>query len=348
VVQTAIDIIDSLDEDAIIAEMELELGTVLPGGQDPPTAPLPLPESAPVTVPATIPPPDAPITYVGPGLLPTWNDVFAWANTQTQTSTPDLQTAQGVSGAQVAHAIQVAQGTTIKALSGFINQTANLDVLAADVLGQRITDVENVISALNLQQVSANSVFAHEISHLVNDLIPALRRQLAFDEAQIQSTADDVIKIMQVWTTENIFNPLETQLAALKASTTAQVNAATAKVPSIIATVVPTLGLASAASLAAVASQVSTLVAEDANCVQPMCSTMGPNTALGKLLKALNLAADAALLAELLSLTEPQLIALIQAIVGHFASLADDFAGFFTDTGETLGSVVTSAIGSVL
>lgn len=297
---------------------------------------------------AWVPIPDNPVTYTGPGTQPTWENVFTWYATTTHAQTPDLQTTAPTVGVQVQRAIDVANGQTIKALSGFINNAVNTEIWDSAVLAQRITDVENVLGADSHNKDAAIAQVKQELDLVVNGALPQLWSAITKLNAAIPVEGRGVLTLAEVWTTDNIFKPLEAQIKALKVEVTAQPQAILAKVPSIIDQVVPTLGLASAATVAGLATSVGTLLAEDASCVKPMCATMGPGSALGKLLKALSVVADAALLAELLSMTEPQLVALLTSVIGHFAGLVGDFESYFTSGTETLGGLITGAIGSAL
>jgi hypothetical protein len=91
---------------------------------------------------------------------------------------------------------------------------------------------------------------------------------------------------------------------------------------------------------------VAALQTESEDCTQPMCETLGPKTDLGKLLKALKFAADAAFLAELYNLTEPELVGYIKKVVAAMANVVTDFESFFGSGGETVGHLIASATGA--
>lgn len=305
------------------------------------------PEPTP-TPPNWIPEADNPTTYGGLGLLPKWSDVNSYTATQIQAKTPDLNTAQPVTGQQVANAIAATSGETIKALSGFFNQLTDLEVSNKTDTNAQIEAVKVATYTELIKTWQRIQVDEDVLAGVLQVEIPKLQGSIADTRDAALVAAENAVKLSQQWATDNIFKPLEEKIAQLQASSTAQVQQLRSDVPNIIKEVVPTLGLATIASVATVATQVSTLVAEDEACVQPMCDTMGPATNLGKLLKALNIAADAALLAELLGMNEHDLAALITSLVGRFAGLVSDFESFFTDGTETIGGLLTGAIGNAL
>ena len=71
-----------------------------------------------------------------------------------------------------------------------------------------------------------------------------------------------------------------------------------------------------------------------------MCETMGPKTDLGKLLKALNLAATAALLLELSNMTEAELANTIDGLAKMAGGIIGDLDSMFFQGGETLAATI--------
>lgn len=303
----------------------------------------------PVEVPGQVPIPDAPVIYSGPGAVPTWADVHNWTVGETHAHTPDLQTSQPASGAQVARALDVATGSMIKSLGGFINQAFNVDVLATNIVQQRITDVETVVAAISAAQNGVDVGIRNELNLIANTALPQIRTEIAKLQAMRAVDNADVIKIIQVWTTENIFNPIEKQLAELKESIPGQIKAEQPDISAEVKSLVESAIAPTVATVAALGTQVASLAEESTECVTPMCDVMGPKTNLGKLLKGLNLVADAALIAKLLEMTPEQLADFFRSVIAHFAKLATAFETYFAPgSTETLGGLIGNVGLSVL
>lgn len=313
---------------------------------DPAAPPQPAP---PVIEPPTlswVPVTDPFVTYSGAGVNPTWGDVYQWQQQTTHAQTPDVPQPSPISGAQVQHAIDVASGQTIKAIGGMINNAVDLQTLAADVLAQRIVDTQNVIGALTDNQALTNAQLHQILDLVVNGSLPQLWAEVNRLHAQIIGTAEGVLKVAQVWATDNIYKPLEEQLGQEKVNRIAQVDSVETGLAGNVERIVGTMGLASAAEVTRIAAQVATLAQESADCTQPMCDTMGPKTNLGKLLKALSLASEAAFIAELLAMNESDLVAFLQTVFGKVATVIDAVETSFLSGGETIGGFVKNTIES--
>lgn len=295
---------------------------------------------------ATLPTPDPPVVFTGPSVSPTWGEVWEWQDSTAKAQTPELTIPTPVVGPQVQHAIQVSAGQTIKALSGYINQTLNLATLASDVLAQHITDTQTVIGALNNNQALTNQQMHSVLDLVVNEALPKLWAEANALHAQIQGTATALRTDLQQWVNANVRNPLTENLGQEKAARIAQVDTLELGLPGIIAERVAGMGLAAASDVASLAQRVTALETENTECTEPMCDAMGPNTNLGKLLKALSLAADAAFIAELLAMKESDVVAFIQTAAGKLAGVIEAVETGFLSGGETIGDFVKNTITS--
>jgi hypothetical protein len=101
--------------------------------------------------------------------------------------------------------------------------------------------------------------------------------------------------------------------------------------------------LARLAAVGALAASITTALTWIEECGAPMCESFGPKTDLGKFLKLLNVAADAALLAELASLDCAGIEKLLAGLVKVSGGVIDDLDAMFTGT-ETLGGVLAKAV----
>lgn len=295
---------------------------------------------------ALLPTPDPPVIFTGPAPVARWDDVFTWAGKTTLDQLQDLTIPTPVVGPQVAHAIQVSAGQTIKALSGYINQTLNLATLAADVLAHHITDTQTVIGALTANQALTNAQLHSILDLVTNHALPQLWTEVNKLHAQIVGTANALGPDIMRWATANIHEPLTEQLGQEKVNRIAQVDAVEQSLPGIIAARVAGMGLAAASDVASLAGRVAALETENEDCTKPMCDSMGPKTDLGKLLKGLNLALDAAFIAELLAMNENDIAAFIQNAVTKVAGIVSDFETAFAPGAETIGGFITNTIKS--
>lgn len=172
--------------------------------------------------------------------------------------------------------------------------------------------------------------------------IPHLQLELQAVRASVATTAQGVIRVMQVWTTNNVYIPLQHQIAVERVTRTQQVRTITqTDLPALEhrldAKLAPTI-----ATVAAIAPVVVGLAKWVADCGEPMCQTQGPKTDLGKLLKGLKIAALAAFLAELAALDENGLDGLISSITKLSGGILDDFESVFMG-GGTLGGTAARA-----
>lgn len=295
-----------------------------------------------------LPQPDPFLTYSGLSPEPTWKDVYDWQHQTWVQEAPELAMPQPIMGPQIQHAIEAASGQTIKALSGFINRSANLAILAADVLAQRIADTQTVIGALNDNQVIVNDQVHAILDPIVNEVLPQLQADVQQLHNQIIGTAEGVVKLNQVWARENIFTPLEEQLGQEKANRIAQVDQVEQGLAGRVVGIVEGLGLASATAVAGLATRVAALETENEECTKPMCDTLGPKTDLGKLLKGLNLALDAAFIAKILTMRESDIADLFRQAFGKVAGIVNDFEETFQPGGETVGGFIKNTIGNAV
>lgn len=288
-----------------------------------------------------VPAPDPPTTFTGPGPRPTWGDVYQWSTDKARAEGTLTASSFGVTGDQVTRAVDVGMGTTIKALSGFIDKAfAKIDALAfltkqrIDALqvttfvavaniGNRITTIENIIT--------------NQIRPALHDLTSAVATENTNRKAEI----DQRLLTERQRVNDAVYEPLRHDIAAVHQDALDKIQALHNSIPNIIAARAPEILAATTAAAAALASRVKTLEDEAEQCTKPMCATMGPATPLGKFLKALSLLADLALFADLLSLTEPELIAKLEEATGFVTRVVTDFEGYIADPSMTLGGLIT-------
>lgn len=172
--------------------------------------------------------------------------------------------------------------------------------------------------------------------------IPHLQLELQAVRASVATTAVGVIRVLQVWTTNNVYIPLQHEIAVERVTRQQQVRAITqTDLPALEhrldVKLAPTI--AAVATLAPIVTGIAKWVAD---CGEPMCQTQGPKTDLGKLLKGLKIAELAAFLAALAALDEEGLDGLITSITKLSSGILDDFESVFLG-GGTLGGTATKA-----
>lgn len=297
---------------------------------------------------AWVPVTDAPVEYVGSGEQPTWNDVNAHTDTQIDAQTNDLMTAAPVTGTQTARAIKVAAGETIKSLSGFINQATAATAQVETDLRAELDAMSANIGALQAINDGRMTELEAIVNLIVHEAIPSLQAQILRLRHDVPLYVEYAALANRQWTIDHIFDPLEQRINVTARTQKVYTDTAARAVTQHATHLVNTETLARIAAVAGVATAVKVATDFVDRCGEPMCQTMGPTTPLGKLFKALNLVADAALLAAILGMNEQQLADAVSAMVGKFATIVGDFEGFFAPGGETLAHVFASLVGSVL
>lgn len=299
-------------------------------------------------VPEAIPTQGEPTIFAGPSRVPSWDDVFGWAKDAWHGLGRPPYVDPHVSHDELDQAVEGAIGTTIKAMSGFIN-----------TLAQAITDAQSwasiQIDALNANLGWIYGYLEHRIANA--EATNAAVTQLAIPnlQAQISQLRHDMglgfeynSAADRAWVTDNIFAPLyesmfhqaadfQAKLDTEKANRIADIDHHT----NILQGAINALG-------ATVLPQVASLTAESEECVKPMCETMGPNTDLGKLLKLIKWASLAALLAELAGLHATDIEGLVGKFGTELTSAMSMFQELFVDGGETIGHTLVDAAGRIV
>ncbi len=302
----------------------------------------------PSIVPDSTPPADPQVAYPGQGAVALWNDVWHYSKS--------ILSYFGRSGGGVAYvttdmlnsAVDDTLRSTINALGGFISTAhqladdvqswAQMEFNALDAnIGAIYAYFDGRLGALeNLGKYVTEFAFP-----LVEDQLATLRHDMNLAD-QFVSGAD------RAWATDHILHPLEETIFNVAADVPVQVEHGLEAAKNYADMRVGVLGIAVLGALQPLQQAVQALQQESTACTQPMCETMGPKTDLGKFLKALNVAADVALIASLLSLNEAQLVSLIQSGAVHLAGVVGDVEQFIQPGGETIGGLITAAGGSVL
>lgn len=295
-------------------------------------------------VPDWAPAPDPPVPLGPLGQKLQWSDVFDWVSSNWRAPFGSGRAIDQVQFGDVQNMIDSAAGEIIKAMSGFLDQNAAMTVQAASLLEDAI---DNAVSSetFDFQQLSQrlDSIEATQ-NFIAQYVVPDLNAKIQKAEAFAFGAAVAAQQNAEQWATQNIFDPVYSELlkvqpaidASIKANNPTILAAAQSQVNILHDLIAPTI-----AGAAALATQANSWIDD---CGEPMCEAMGPKTDLGKLLKALSIATDLALLAELTNLNESRLAALIQSVVGHIGSIVSDFESMFQEGGDTVGDIIKSFV----
>lgn len=295
-------------------------------------------------VPDWVPVPDPPVPLGPLGQKLQWGDVFDWVKDETRHLIPAGREIDTVSMADVQNAIDASQGNVIKAMSGFIDQNAAMTVQAAELLEGAIDNVyANQIH--DYQDLSTRiDALTQGQAFIAQVIVPTIRGEIAQAQAHAFGYALAAQQNAQQWATDNIFKPVYSEL--LKVQPAIDTGVDRAEKAAHVDAVAQVAGLAAAVGTAItpMRNALQALEEESDDCVKPMCETMGPKSDLGKLLKALSIAADLALLHELLNLDEDKLAGLIRSVTSHVSGIVGAFESLFVEGGDTIGDVIKSAL----
>jgi hypothetical protein len=302
-------------------------------------------EFIPASIPEWLPTVDPIEEYTGGTILPNWHDVYNWAADKiTQNLDPNRSTPISTWGDQETM-LHATAGATIAALSYFLIQDEqsniaqhNALVVATDQL-QLQTLESDIQIGLILAQIPAQILEGQAA------VIAQMQGQIVEGVAQAKTYTDGVAALDRQYAIDTIFNPLQDRLGQVAANAEVQTIKVAAMIPPeaqaiATATVAPVAAEVAvlAPALTFVEGAVHTLQDQATNCVNDMCATMGPKTDLGKFLKALNIAGEAALLAELAALDGNGIKSVLQALVSLAGGVVSDTEALFTGA-ENVGQL---------
>lgn len=299
--------------------------------------------------PDNIPAANAPFTYLGSGTVPQWSDVYDTAEAEyaQKALLPDQDPTDGTVK-WVIYTGKVAIGETIKAMSGMVNNAVD-DALQNVNLLSTITDAEifQIMGRLN------------KIANAVNQIVPEVNAITLFTVRYLESKIDNVAEraqnvakfyaaVERQWAIDHILKPLFQEATTVQPKIDLAVAHEHQAAIDYTDVAVAALGVRVLSALAPIQTAIATLQAESENCTKPMCETMGPNTGLGKFLKGLNIAADAALIAALLGMTESDLAGFITSLTSHVGTVIGDVEQFLGPGGETVAGLIAAATGDLI
>lgn len=293
---------------------------------------------------ASVPAPDPQIIFHGGGVTPAWSDVHQWASDTARADNGPIQTASTVTGEQVQRAIDVGIGTTIKALGGYISGLTETIAWLSRATRARIDAVQlalfNVASNLNARLTRVEQT----VGLILKLAIPSLQYQITLEKHNRQIEIQRELEAERQRVRDNVYVPLNADIQRNQIEANTKIQAVHDGVPAQVMALAPALLAPAFAAITALGSRVGALEAESEACVRPMCSVMGPNTDLGKFLKALKIAEWIALLAELAAIRADGLDGLLGEIEGWAQTAVNDFESVFFTGGKTLGETLRSVV----
>jgi hypothetical protein len=307
------------------------------------------PGEDPITFP-TIPFPRKTITYAVSGAQTLWDDVWGGIKGVWHTEAQGLQSGADITWDTLNATVDVASKWFMTGWTTYVSGIA-----------EEVTDLTNAVidfsdniwyyaveSTAMLENLIAQAYldFRAELSYVTQ----GLENTVTDTEHRLQTQIDALPHIMQQWSIDHIFQPLEENILRtaqqIYDTITWDVTALQGQITHLDTVVVPALLTA----LAAVSTNVDKLQAWQDECGDPMCATYGPKTDLTKLLKSLQALLGLLAGVGLADLTESDL----ERIAGYFSAITtNDVEGFvnaFAGAGATLGSAsgaVVSDLGHI-
>lgn len=301
----------------------------------------------PQLVPASEPEPGPGAFWPGGAPHGSWNDVFGFAKSIVKFFGRGDDAVSYVLLPQLNEAIDAAVGSTIKALSGFINRAAEIGLDAQEWSRFGLDAVSANIGAIYQyfdDRINALRAQVHALETLV---IPSLQAQIL----QIQHDLGPMFEFNSAadrqWSVDHIFNPLTDALGQVAAEIPIFSEGAYERAKVYTDDAVNALGLHTLEALVPLTVAVQALQTADEQCTQPMCDTIGPKTDLGKLLKGLKVAAELAALTAFLNMDSNDLAQFIHTITTRLAAIVGDVEQFLGPGGETVAGLVAHAAVSV-
>lgn len=299
-------------------------------------------------VPDTIPLTDVPIEwpFLGPRAL--WDDVYGYGRSIVRYFGRHTGGDQFVMTSTLDDAIDSAVGSTVKALSGFINQAAQLAIDAQNWTSMQLDALDANIGAIYGyfdSRIGLLEGFQWAVTRLA---LPSLQAQidelhhLRSTDFQFNSAAD------RAWAMDNIYRPLHENIGQVASAIPVWSEGAYERARNYADDAVGVLGTHTLAQLVPLTLAVRALETESEECVKPMCETLGPKTDLGKLLKGAKIAAELAALTAILSMDAGDIAGLIHAVTSRLSTVVDDVEQFLGPGGETVAGLIAAATGDLV
>lgn len=306
------------------------------------------PDAVPVDIPPDIPIAGPVIQYVGNAEHAVWDDVWGFVKGAARQAIPDILAVADQAAQWAVKTAETYTGELLSSFAGFVNDAVNYTHdLGASIVGDISYIWGDLQGAIDYLDGAVYTILADVVgidARIADEIIPDIYHVAIDTEQAIAGAVDGV----ETWAIDNIYTPLDALVRQVETAIPVWAEGAYVDAKAYADDLVhsETAKIAAAVAAAVAAAAVATTWIDD--CGEPMCQTLGPKTDLGKLFKALQLAGDAALLAELAGMNEADLVALVRTLAARFGGLVTDFERFFDSGNETIGQLVSSAVGSAL
>lgn len=291
-----------------------------------------------------LPTPGDLIEYTGRGAAAVWGDVWGWVKGESSAAANTLGKLEANVASAVLNVVETYVGTALAAMSGFIDDLgATLDFVSSltfDAINLVAIEAEDAITYLDRVVYGLLTEVVGIEGHVIPDI---LQRLLDLGTATETFIHIGVAQAEQ-WAIDNIYDPLTAEIWRVGVQAEVDIHDGLTQVLDEAKSYADakTAAIAAAVAAAAAAAAVATEWIDD--CGEPMCETIGPKTDLGKLLKGLALAATLADLADLLSLTEPELVQRLTDTIGEFSRFIATIESEFLTGGQTIGATIAGLV----
>lgn len=284
------------------------------------------------------------ITLPGIGPEATWNDVYTWIEANSRRVRDDVEAQLGTDGAFISLEIQTYIGSVLKAVSTYVNNLYDAMLANTNAIWQYAIDTDNYQQAQldRLNTITTNLVTSNYETR--EQIIPALFQQIVNLEEEVKQRDLIIEGQMQQWTEDNVYRPLFDQMQLLDQQTRERELVIAQQEYQYSQQQVQQEEWQRIAAVLFLQQQVDVILSHFETCVNDMCATMGPSTPLGKFLKALALASDAALIYELANLDQHGIEGLLRSFQSLSGGIIDKFDQLFLGGGGTLLDIATGSL----
>lgn len=298
------------------------------------------PVLAPLMIPLFLPEDDIPMFEV----RPSWEDVFDWAKKgYDKVFYGGTRIHEFITPEDLETAMDGVAGEMIKALSGFINQSFTFTTNLGNILALQ-AQVDNDIRIQEQARVDSRLAKIEQTNDAILQLaIPNLQAQIQQQWTNTVNGIKYVAMAERQYAIDNYVHPLTESIFKVHDKLDAQIKGVEVRIPEIVRTIIPTLGLATAPALNAVRATAMDTAQWVKECGVAMCDVAGPKTDLGKALKAFKFSEWAALLAMLGLATRDDIEDWVLSLANISSGIVGDLANFLQDGHGTLGTALAKA-----
>lgn len=314
------------------------------------------PEAPPIVIP-DIPPPPLPTPELPelPDPFPIivhkahylWDDVWQWQKSYLSTlwsgATKSVNILRGDAESVALNAISVSQ----TAWSSFVGHLENwITTGLGDITDTLGTMVYTMVALYYDAIAQADNVFTGLVGY-INSQDAMILATVANVVGLLEALPQAIIQDLQTWVIQDVYIPLDRQIVG-------DINATNNFFGSAVTNLNDRLTQLEKIDVPKLTAEVAVLIAAVTalrkwvdDCGEPMCESMGPNTDLGKWLKALEALLGLLAGIGLANLTEADLYKLAGFFQAITTGTVDDFVNAFAAGGETLGSAGGALLGDL-